>query len=85
VNGYVLAWMAISSGPSAAAGLLLGRKLQHRESYSMGFDAGLTMEQYRKQHPVPASDQLAQMRAASSGHVGGHGHDGPCSPERGCY
>jgi hypothetical protein len=85
VNGYVLAWMALSSGPSAAAGLLIGRKLQHNESYDMGFAAGKTWESYREQHPLSASEVLQRSRLASAGRVGGHGHDGPCSPERGCY
>ena len=88
MNGYVVAWMALSpiGGPSIAVGILLGRKLQHRDSYDSGFGAGRVMGEYdARLGGVTATERLDALRRQSAGVVGGHGHDGPCSPERGCF
>lgn len=87
MNGYVLAWMALSpiSGPSIAAGILLGRKLQHQDSYRMGLEQGRMLAEYDQDVTggQTATARLAQLRQQSSAST--HDHDGPCSRERGCY
>ena len=96
MNGYVVAWMALSpfAGPSLAIGVLAGRKLQHRESYQTGLEVGRMMAEYQQsQRPVRPIDaaqverwqQMMAGRVPGPGVVGGHGHDGPCSSERGCW
>lgn len=89
MNGYVLTWMGVASlgtgVPALIGGMLLGKNLHHGDSYGSGFEAGKLTERYRQDYPGTASEQLAQLRQAAAGRVGGHGHDGPCSPDRGCY
>lgn len=100
MNGYVLAWMALSSGPSAAAGILIGRRMQHWESHAMGWeDRGRDDEiNARRQanaeqsRVIEASTERWQRMMAGMpvdqpepGRASTHDHDGPCSRERGCY
>jgi len=86
VNGYLIT-VVLTSGPSVAVGILAGRNLQHRDSYQSGLETGRMMATYQKQHPLSAADVLdrSRRRVGAGRRVGGHGHDGPCSPERGCY
>lgn len=79
----MLAWMALTSGPSAAAGIILGRRLEHRNAYRTGVEVGRMMTEYDQANGgITATEMLRRARAESGNQ---HGHPGPCNHEKGCW
>lgn len=100
MNGYVLAWMFLSSVatgvPIAAGAVLYGRTSEGRTAYRRGFDAGKTWQKYQQEEKGPTQAltdaQIAEWQRLMAGgpvskppSVGPHGHDGECTHERGCW
>jgi hypothetical protein len=65
VNGYVLAWMAVSSSASGALGILAGRKLEFRNAYRMGRETGRMMAEYDAQYGEGAVASAAKAHGHS--------------------
>lgn len=91
-------WMATSSFttgvPLLLGGLWLGKTIHHSDSYGSGFESGKTMGRYEAEQAKSAQIAPAQVEAwqqmmagqlVTVQHRPGQGHDGPCSPERGCW
>lgn len=61
MNGYVLAWMAISSSASGALGVLFGRKLGWNDAYQSGRASQQAWDDYEAQQ-----QQIAAGRPTAS-------------------
>jgi hypothetical protein len=95
VNGNVLGWMGIASSISGAAGVYAGRLLEWPSAYRQGVEAGRELAEIEaRQRSAAEAVRAAQVerwqalmagKAPPAGPVGAHGHEGPCSVERGCW
>jgi hypothetical protein len=95
VNGNVLGWVGIFSSISGAVGVVAGRRLEWPTAYRQGIDAGREMADIEaRQQSQAEAVRAAQVerwqalmagKAPPAGPVGAHGHEGPCSAERGCW
>lgn len=86
MNGYVLAWMAVSSGPAMAVGILIGRKIEFNNAFQAGKESAEVINQYDRTYgQFTATEKLEAMRRAEAKTLGPHGHLGPCSHEQGCW